>query len=213
MKKYSKHIWTSLELALVAVLILPSFAVALPVDAPDGGTIQQRIDLRKKEKNVKLDKKDLLRYKGRCKDTQAIVRGVQDKVAPVVTNRADIYKKIDAKLWITIGQLKLANKDTFGLEKQRAELAKQVATYDNTVKQYRQTLDDIVVMNCEADVPGFVALVQTAREYHQEIRKESAAIHAYVVDTIKKTLTDFSTQLQTKPSTDQDNNSGGQNGS
>lgn len=211
MKQFLNGIWALLGFALAMVLVLPSLAAALPVNAPDGGTIEQRIELRKKEKNVNLDKKELLRYKGRCKDTQALVRSIQDKTAPVVKNRTEVYKKIDAKLWITIGQLKLAGKDTFELEKQRAEFTKRVASYDNVVAQYRQTLDDIAVMNCEADVVGFVALVQTAREYHEEVRKESADIRSYVVDTIKKTLSDFSSQLQIKPSTEQD--SGGQNGS
>ncbi len=213
MREHFKKISTVIYLGLVGVFILPSIAVAMPVDAPAGGTIQQRIELRKKEKNVKLDAKELLRYKGRCKGVQNAVRDVQNKLPPIVSNRASIYKKIDAKLWITIGQLKLAEKDTFNLEKQRAELAKRVAAYDSTVAQYRQTLDDIVVMNCEADVPGFVALIQTAREYHQEVRTESADIRSYVVDTVKATLSDFSKDLQPKPSTEQQEKGGGQNGS
>lgn len=191
---------------MMAVLIAPTNIFAAPADAPPGGTAQQRLDLRKKEQNVTLDAKELKRIPSICNKTQDTIREVQNKLAPTVNNRGSTYKKIDAKLWIIIGQLKLADKDTFNLEQQRAEYAKQVAAFDNSVAQYRQTLDDIVVMNCQADPVGFIALVRTAQEYHKQIRAQSKAINAYIVDTVKSTLSDFATELQPKPSTEGDSN-------
>lgn len=192
-------------LILLGFVSMPAAVWAVPADPPAGGTLKQRTEQRIKEENVKLDAKELVRLKGRCVNTQNTVREVENKLGPIISNRQSVYKKVDAKLWIIIGELKLADKDTFNLEKQRAELAKKVAANDNTLNQYKQTLDDIVVINCEADPNGFIALVKTAREYHTILRTQSTGIKSYVVDTIKKTLTDFATDLQTKAATESAN--------
>ena len=183
----------------------PALVSALPADAPAGGTAEQRLSLRKKEQNIKLDSKELLRVTSKCTNVQSSVRELQTKLAPVVEKRSNIYKKIDAKLWIIIGQLKLADKDTFKLEQQRSEFAKQVTAYDNSMTQYKQTLDDIVVINCKADPAGFMALVKTAREYHTLIRKQSQDLNTYIVDTVKATLNAFTDELKPKPSTEGSN--------
>lgn len=194
----------TMGVSLALFVAAPFSTSAAPADAPAGGTLQQRIELRKKEQKVKLETKELVRLKGRCVGTQNTVRDIQTGLGKIISDRQATYKTIDAKLWIMVGQLKLANKDTFQLENQRAELAKRVAAHDNTLNQYRQTVDDLVVMNCEADLNGFISLVKTAREYHTLIRTQSADIKAYVVDTVKKTLSDFATELQPKAATESD---------
>lgn len=187
---------------IVSTLVVPAIATAAPADTPAGSTIEQRVKQRVQEQKIKLTAKEILRYKSRCVATQTTVRDLQNKLGPIINNRQTVYKKIDAKLWIVIGQLKLAEKDTFNLEAQRAEYAKRVTAYNNTLNQYKQTIDDIVVMNCQADLNGFIALVKTAREYHASLRTQSDDISAYVVDTVKKTLSDFTTELQPKTSTE-----------
>lgn len=193
------------SITVLVVMVLPVTILAIPADAPAGSTAEQRLQQRKKEQNVQLDSKEILRVTGRCINAQNTIRGVQDKLSPVIKNRAAVYKRIDAKLWIVIGQLKLADKDTFKLEQQRAEFTKQVAIFDNLVLQYKQTLDDLVVMNCKADPTGFIAQVRTAREYHTLIRQQSKDINAYIVDTVKAKLLEFAQELQPKPATEGEN--------
>lgn len=193
-----KNIRRLFVMVTLGAVLVPSIAWAAPADAPAGSTIEQRIQLRKKEQKIKLTQKEQIRYKSRCVNTQNAVRDIQSKLGTVMKTREDIYGKIDAKLWIIIGELKLAGQDTFKLETQRTEYAKKVTAYINTLNQYNQTLDDIVVMNCQADLAGFIALVKTAREYHTSLRTQSDDINTYIVNTIKKTLSDFTTALQPK---------------
>ncbi|MCA9333049.1 hypothetical protein KDA00_04225 [Candidatus Saccharibacteria bacterium] len=189
---------------VIIILAVPSFAFAIPPDVPSGSTIEQRIKQRLQEQKVELNQKELVRYKSRCIGTQNTVRDIQSQFSKVSANRQAVYKKIDAKLWIIIGQLKLAGKDTFQLETQRGEFANKMTTYTNTLNQYNQTLDDIVVMNCQADLNGFIALVKTAREYQTSLRDQSNEMRTHIVDTVKKTLSDFATELQPEDSRDKD---------
>ncbi len=191
-------------LIFLSILAFPTIVSALPANPPNGSTLEQRAKLRTDEQRVKLTEKEITRYKTRCIKTQNTVREIQNKLAPIITKRQLVYKKVDAKLWITIGQLKLAGKDTFTLEAERAEFAKRVDVYNNILNQYNQTLDDIVVMNCEADLNAFIARVKTAREYHQALRTQSEDIKTHIVDNVKSTLSDFATSLQPKASTEKE---------
>jgi hypothetical protein len=206
MKKVQNIITLSLAVVFSGVVLSSLSVKAMPPDAPAGSNLQQRIAQRKTERAVKLDSKQLTRYAQRCTATQAVIRTTQDQLNPILSNRSKVYQQIDGKIWIAVGQLKLAEKDTFNLEKQRATLAAKVALFDKTTEQYKQTLDDIVVMDCKADVPGFIALVETARQYQDEIRKQVADIKAYTVDTIKTSLSEFSSALQPKAATEQEGN-------
>ena len=97
-----------------------------------------------------------------------------------------------------IGRLKLANRDTFQLEKQRASFAKQIADFQITTNNFTQVLDDIQVVNCKADPAGFKALVETARIYRGQIVDKSNAIRDFAVNDIKQTLSTHATELQPK---------------
>ncbi len=191
--------------AFVAALIVPAAAVraqAPPSNAPAGGTLAQRIDQRKAERNLKLEERDVKRLEGRCVAVQGNVREIQQKAASVLTKRTKLYQSIDAKLWVVIGRLKLAEQDTFDLEKLRIALAEKTANFQVISANYQQTIDDVIVMNCQADPAGFKALVDTARIYHTQLRDQSADIRAYIVDQIKPELTQRADELKPKTATE-----------
>lgn len=203
MKIIQKLAILSLLVSFGCIIANSSPTNAIPANAPAGSNLEQRIKQRKSEQEINLDTKQLARVAQRCTASQTKVRTIQDQLNPILTNRSKVYQRIDAKIWIAIGQLKLAEKDTFKLEKERATLARYVALFDETGAQYKQTLDDMVVMNCKADPVGFIALVETAREYHKELRKQITDIQTYTVDTIKTSLSEFSAALQPKAATEQ----------
>ncbi len=203
MKNLKAYSIPFVSILVVVALVTTQTGFAFPADSPPGSTLQQRIDIRKSERKVKLSAKDLARLGGRCTNIQSSIREVQNKLGPIIEDRGTVYGKIDAKLWIVIGQLKLAGKDTFALEKERAAFAEKVASINNITNQYKQTLDDIVVANCAADLDGFMSLIETARIYHDEIRKQSDEIKTFVVDSIKTTLTEFTNDLQPKAATEE----------
>lgn len=192
--------------AIAGVLAIPLTAVAQtpPALTPAASSFDQRLAQRKAERNITLDEKTQKRLESACVNAQNKVRALQHKTTAALDKRAKVYRQMDAKLWIITGKLKLAEKDTFNLEKQRSTLAKKSEEFEATSKQYQQVLDDIVVVNCKADPAGFKALVDTARLYRVQLREQAKGIHEYVVNEIKVTLSDFAVDLQAKPSTGED---------
>lgn len=185
---------------IAALLVMTSVAMAqVPPASPSAGAaFEQRLDQRKKERNIKLDALAQKRLASQCTAAQSTVRSSQQKLAQLFTDRSKTYRQIDGKLWVTIGQLKLAEKDTFSLEQKRAAYAKKVGAVEASAADFQQTLDDIVVVNCKADVTGFKALVDTARLYLSQVRAQSADLRKYVLDDIKPTLNTHITDLQPK---------------
>lgn len=201
------HIKAVLLLSAVAVIGL---AIAAPVKAqvppaatPAGSTIDQRLAQRKAERNVVLAEKDSVRLQTTCVSAQTKIRALQQKNDAATANRLKIYQQIDAKLWIMIGKLKVAEKDTFGLEKQRATLAEKTSVFQQTSAAYKQALDDAAVVNCKADPAGFKALVDTSRIYRTQVRDQTKGIFNYITNDVKQSLSTYANDLQTKPSTEE----------
>lgn len=176
---------------------------AAPASSVPGSTFEQRMAQRKAERNVALDDKSQKRIIAQCVKAQGKVRTLQQKTSPALTNRAKVNQQMDAKLWVMIGKLKIAQKDTFNLEKQRIALAEKAAAFQATSKLYQQTIDDLVVVNCQADPTGFKTLLDTARIYRGQLRDQSTEIRNYVINDIKLALSAFAADLQVKPATEE----------
>lgn len=162
------------------------------------GSFEQRLAQRKEERKIVLNENDSKRLGTQCVTGQAGIRKLQQETTALSQERVTTYRKIDAKLWVAVGRLKLAGSDTFKLEKSRSDLAQRVAQFQTTLATYQQTLDDVVVVNCKADVVGFKALLETARLYYAQLRSQSAAINASVVNDIKPTLAEYAADLKPK---------------
>ncbi len=187
---------------LVAVFLLGSFGVATaavpPAPAQAGSTIEQRIVQRKAERGIVLNEVDQKRLTDTCVPAQAKLRLIQHDAVSRLERHSKIYKRIDGRLWLTTGQLKLAIQDTFQLEKQRLALVDKTANFETLVTNYEQVLDDSLVINCKADPAGFKALLDTTRAYYDLLRSQSVDIHDYVVNTIKPTMANHVSLLQPK---------------
>ncbi len=207
LKTTNKHWYTPSVIIILAVaascftiMVLAATANAQvpPAATAPGGSIEQRIAQRKAERNVVISTQDKARLESSCSTAQTKLRSLQQTTTPVVLERAKSNLLIDAKLWVIIGKLKLAEKDTFALEKQRSTLAEKVRVFAETERLYQQTLDDAIVLNCKADLVGFKAMLDTARIYRTQVRDQSTDIRNYLVNEIKPSLNAFSSQLQGK---------------
>lgn len=200
LKKYL----ASLIIVVAGIILLSGMtqAQSAPGNAPAGSTLEQRIAQRKQERQTNLDEKATKRVQDRCVRTQNKIRSISKSYTDSSDNRNNVYRKIDAKLWMTIGSLKLVNQDTFKLEQQRLELAKKVQAFDNGSAQMRQALGDAAAINCASDPNGFMALIETVRQYNAQIRESFKDIKNYVVDQIKPTLTDHANNLKLKTNTE-----------
>ncbi len=192
-------------LAVLGAIIIsrPAGAQVPPAAAAPGSTLDQRVAQRKAERNVVIGQKDQQRLISVCVSAQSKIRTLQGQTTPAVANRVKTNQQIDAKLWVMIGKLKIAEKDTFALEKQRAALAEKFSAFQQTGQNYTQTLDDIVAVNCRVDLVGFKALLDTARIYRTQLRDQSTDIRNYLNNEIKPSLSALAAELQGKPSTEQ----------
>lgn len=174
------------------------YAQLPPGPTAPGSTLEQRLAQRKQERQVKLTEKDQKRLISQCKGAQEISRKIQRDTTTTVDKRKAAYRVIDGKLWIINGQLKLGGNDTFKLEKVRAETDAKVQAFAATAANYQQTLDDLVLMNCQADPAGFKSIVDTARLYYAQLQAQSADIRGHIINAVKPVLADYATALQPK---------------
>lgn len=206
---YTAQIKSSRVLIFALALVIAALFMAIPYQAhaqvppaspAAGSTFEQRVAQRKAERKVVVAEADQKRQAVTCTTAQSKIRALQQKTTPAIANRAKINQQIDAKLWIMIGKLKLAEKDTFNLEKQRAALAEKASAAQQTAANYSQTLDDLATINCKADFEGFKALLDTARIYRTQLRDQLANQRNYVNNDIKPSLSEFAQELQAKAS-------------
>lgn len=181
-------------------------AVSPPVPAAAGSSLEQRLAQRKTETGTVLTDIDRVRLVETCTAAQAKLRLIQNDALARLDKHTKAYNKIDARLWITIGQLKLAGEDTFQLEKLHLTLVDKSANFLQLSTNYEQALDDALVINCKADPTGFKSLLDTSRAYYDLLRKQSVDIHSYVVDSIKPDLAKHVSDLETKAATKENTN-------
>jgi hypothetical protein len=192
------------SLIILAALVIGSFFVMnearaqqAPGNPAPGGSFEKRLAQRKAERKIALDEQDTKRIQATCVNAQSKIRSIQQSASGVLENRRKVYQRVDAKLWVIIGQLKIAERDTFALEKLKSKYLKDATTFQTTSSNYRQTLDDLAVINCQADAVGFKALLETARLYYKDLGIQSKSLRGQVVNDIKANLTQQSQQMQT----------------
>ncbi|CAN5714871.1 hypothetical protein BH23PAT2_BH23PAT2_04150 [soil metagenome] len=167
-----------------------------PVPSAPGSTAQQRLEQRKAERSVQFEEREQQRLEQRCTGAQSRLRSGQQPLSDAFENRTKTYEKIDGRLWTIIGQLKLADKDTFPLEQTRSRFVDLTDSFKATATQYTQTYDDLLVINCAADPVGFKALLETARIYDGRIRQQSLEIRTQLIDDTKQTLSALGDDLR-----------------
>ncbi len=193
-----------LQKALATVVLLTPLlantriasAFTQPASPAPGSTVVQRLEQRKKERAITLDEATQKRLGNQCLSAQSKIRISQQTLTQLFADRAKTHRQVDGKLWVSIGQLKLAEKDTFVLEQKRAKLAEKSAAVETTASNFQQTLDDIVVLNCKADAIGFKALLDTSRLYLSQVRDQSADTRNYILNDIKPALATHAKELQ-----------------
>lgn len=189
-----------LVLGIVSIwMLIPHVHAQTPPATPSAATtLEQRVAQRKAERNITLTQPETSRVVSQCIGAQGNLRKLQQETTVLAQARSTVYRNIDGKLWVAIGRLKLAGKDTFELEKKRADLAAKVGAFQAGLTVYQQTLDDGALINCKADPVGFKAIIETARIYYGQVQGHSSDIRAFVVNDIKTSLANHATDLKPK---------------
>lgn len=198
---------TKLSLVLVAAIATLTLlghvsADSTPAPAAAGSTLQQRVDQRKAERAITLNDADSKRLVSTCVNAQGKIRLIQSDAATMLETHSKVYQTVDARLWNVIGSLKFAKQDTFQLQKERQALSDKTDSFQTLGNNYKQTLDDLVVINCQGDPVGFKALLETARIYYAQLKTQTDDSRDYIINTLKPTLTGHTNDLQTKSSSE-----------
>ncbi len=173
-----------------------AYAATAPGTPPPGSTATLRLAQRKAERNITLDDKDSKRLLTTCKVGQDKISLLKGSTNQSFISRQKEYNNIIGDMWVVTGKLKLAGKDTFQLEKELATLTDKINNFQATRLNYQQALDDTVVVNCQADIVGFKALLETDRLYYADLQAKSKDISSYITDSIKTSLNGFLSELQ-----------------
>lgn len=185
---------TSLLIALA--LITSSTSVASrPAEPESGSSLEERIELRKSDRSVSLDEAEERRLERRCTQSQSTVRQLQNSKAQMLNTRADVYNRISGKTWLGIGGIRLADGDVFALKRHALNLDDKVEDFNTNATLFNQTIRDILQMNCEADVEGFKALVETAQEYDRLLLSLANDIRSLVNNDISSEFERLGRQL------------------
>ena len=196
-------LYTGLGLVIVGAVILSvgqtaQAANTVPALASPGSSFDQRLVQRKQERAVTLAPLDQTRLTDTCFGAQGKLSALEVNYVPTLANRIKVYQQIDAKILVTIGQLKLAGKDTFALEKDRLALVDKISAFQVSGANFTQSLDDTEIINCKADIVGFKALLETAQLYYASIQSQAVSIHDLIVNVVKPELASHTSDLQPK---------------
>ena len=185
----------STGLLLSVLLVAPVLAVETTQD--DASTsqaqtkkedLQKRLEKRKEALKTKLTVAQEKRLGLRCKNAQAMIKDLQAKATKVHVNRAEAHKNLVTRLTTLQGKLDSKGADTAKLKTQITELQTKIAMFDTDLATYKQSVADLVDMDCTVDPAGFKASLEEARAELKKVQADSAAVKAYVKDTIKPTL-------------------------
>lgn len=161
---------------------------ARPSEPASGSSLDQRIELRKADRDVSLDESEERRLERRCTQVQSSVRQLQNSKAQMLNRRADVYNRISGQTWLALGGVRLADGDVFALKRHALNFDEKVEDFNSNAELFNQAIRDALQMNCEADAVGFKALIETIQEYDRILLGLANDIRSLVNNDIRNEL-------------------------
>jgi hypothetical protein len=199
--KKTNYIYATV-LVLLAILLISQLisnqvnADTTPADPAAGSTIDQRIEQRKRERNLAYDERETKRLTDRCVQGQNNLRRLVDPKTKMLERRDQTYSSVSAKTWIAVGSIRLAKIDTFNLERLRLKFDEELVEFRKLSNNYKLSLEDAVQMNCGADIIGFMSVVETLRIYDQQLSNQARKMRQTVNIQLREELNAANRELQ-----------------
>ncbi len=175
MKKYIiKGLWQPVVLIAV-MLLVGGVAMAattstsnvggltLPQDPSQSTSLPQRIVQRKASLKTALSGPESQRVSKACVLAQTSLQDIKTKDAAAADKRF-VYNDLASRLATNIDHLERQSIDTTKVKAQQATFKNAINKYLADAATYKNTMDDAVVMGCEADPSGFEATLLSARQ-------------------------------------------------
>lgn len=198
---------------LVTLLLLPA-AVIVPILSleshyapPTQAQTQtdsaqaKRVAAYKAALGRKISNAELARVKLRCAVAQGNSKGLATRLAAVQKNRIAAYDAILKNLNNLVTKLDNQAYETTALKENIATLQAKVDSFKANMKSYYQAVNDMANVDCANDPAAFVAALQAARKDHEAVQPQLADIRAYITNTIKPTLKQIRSQLESGQTT------------
>lgn len=166
-----------------------------PAPTPAGSSLDQRVAQRKTERAIVLDERATKKLESSCVGSQTKFRSIQNEILDIEKSREEVYRAIEGKVWVAIGRLKVAGKDTFNLETSQLDYTKKTTKFLETFNQFKQAIDDILIINCASDPTAFMAYVETIRLLHEDIAAQAPVINKHLVDNLRPLISQYSEEL------------------
>lgn len=195
-------------IALVFVISFLISSVNIGISGLAGAettTLNDRIKAYEKTYNVSATKSGLQnlqqKYASHCVVAQAKLRVLQTKVASIQTNRKAAYDNISKQLNTLTKKLDDQAFETTQLKKIHTGLQTKLDQYYTKMANYKQAVDDAVVVDCKANTPAFYASLLAARDNHDDLSVITPDIREYITNTVGPYLDQIAGQLNSGQTT------------
>ncbi|GEM_PF-3282901 len=131
---------------------------------------------------------DEQRIQLRCLAVQANIKTLATRSGEVQTKRVAAYSEITKEMDALSASLKNQAFETSELDKNIAELKVKVTAFQTTLADYKQTLEDLTVIDCSQDAASFKAALETARDLHTKLIGQVAEVRAFILNALKPSL-------------------------
>lgn len=161
----------------------------------------KRIERHKTELKVRLNAAEKLKLQNKCKASQGSVSSVKGRIKGIETSRAQVHSNLVDRLTKLSERLKEKGVDTATLDADIDVLKTKIDTFNTDLLAYKQSVSDLVNVDCKTDPDGFKAALLAARTAQAKVAQDGQAIKAYVNDTIKPLLKVIRAEIEKKDNT------------
>ena len=158
-------------------------------------SLEQRVRRYKSENGENVQSLEQERTKLRCLATQTNIRNLSKRVKQVSKNRETKYKSISANLNKLNTALEDQAYDTIKLQDDIKSLNENLDKYYASIKEYKQTIEDLAKIDCTSDPIAFIAALRTARAQREEIVGHTANIKNDIQNSISPRLEQIKNEL------------------
>ncbi len=149
---------------------------------------QKRVEEYKKKFTIKPTTTEQKLIKDRCKNAQANLGTLGDKVNSNLPKRNKSFENLLTHLDKLLPKLKAKGVDTTKLEEQRAQLEELTDAFKADLEVYHQNLKDLKNLECANDPVAFKAALEAARASRTDLKSQLEALATLVKTDIKATL-------------------------
>lgn len=158
----------------------------------------ERLEKIKTARQEKLSEIEAKRIMNRCKPAQNKLASLQQSDAVKVNAFTDKYNRVLSRFDLILQRLVAAGIDTTELERVYQDAMGDINQLTTDMNAYLMTLEDLSVLDCEADPEAFQAALVTIRENRLVIKDQVKSIREFFQTNVRESLLAVKSQLKSE---------------